>query len=99
MAHSLEPVPYCTLLNTSTGKKNVMSTVVNACGTINTSYGMKMKMGMGMMMGVGLKENCMEKRDLYTVNYISNHHPLYRNQRRVDVDVDKVGDGMESRGG
>jgi len=39
-----------------------------------------------------------EKGDLYTVNYISNHHPLYRNQRRVDVDVDKVGDGMGSRG-
>jgi len=37
----------------------VMSTVVNACGTINTSYGMKM--GMWMMMGVGLKENCMKK--------------------------------------
>jgi len=53
---------------------------------------------MGMMMGVRLKENCMKKKDLYTVNYISNHHPLYRNQRRVHVDVDKVGDGMGSRG-
>jgi hypothetical protein len=71
-----------------------MSTVVNACGTINTSYGMKM----GMTMGVRVERNCMEKRDLYTVNYISNPSPLYQNQRRDDVDVDKVGDGMESRG-
>jgi len=43
-------------------------------------------------------EKLYEKGDLYTVNYISNHHPLYRNQRRVGGDVDKVGDGMGSRG-
>jgi hypothetical protein len=43
-----------------------------------------------------VERNCMAKRDLCTVNYISNHHPPYQNKRRVDVD--KVGDGMESRG-
>jgi len=42
---------YSTLLDTSTEIQEVMSTVVNACGTINTSYGMKMKMGMVVVMG------------------------------------------------